>query len=294
MGLEPVAAGDAHEHEAAPVALVLLGQLVAQRLDLGHRELDELREHRGSTGSVAAMHDRLDRAARFASITRRPRSRRRLAGIASTGTSRRDVVVALEVGGSSAVVVPVVEARRRARLALGEAAHEQLAERSDLREVDDALLEQLEHREEAHDDLEPVVDAGDQVAEAHRPGVGQQRAARVSTASRTLARIGAMWSVSTITVGPAARAPRRAAARSASGVTRSSGSGASERNGSSGPAVRGTLRRPRRDAGLEHRGRVLERLALEQAGEEQVALLEAQQLLVELGSCRARAAGGGP
>ena len=37
------------------------------------------------------------------------------------------------------------------------------------------------------------------------------------------------------------------------------------------------------DAGVERGGRVLERLALEQPGEQQVALLEAEQLLVELG-----------
>ena len=38
---------------------------------------------------------------------------------------------------------------------------------------------------------------------------------------------------------------------------------------------------------LEHAGRVLERLALEQPGQQQVALLEAEQLLVELGHLRA-------
>ena len=41
-------------------------------------------------------------------------------------------------------------------------------------------------------------------------------------------------------------------------------------------------------------GHVLERLALEQAGEEQVALLPEGQLLVEVDVVAARAAGGGP
>ena len=56
-----------------------------------------------------------------------------------------------------------------------------------------------------------------------------------------------------------------------------------ERNGSSGPALRGNAA-----VGVEahrvceHLRRVLERLAVEQAGEEQITLLEAAQLLVEL------------
>ena len=80
---------------------------------------------------------------------------------------------------------------------------------------------------------------------------------------------------------PSARGPARPRRRSALAVTRSSGSGTSERNGSSGPALRGTQRAPTR-SGPRAPGRVLERLALEQPGEQQVALLEAQQLLVEL------------
>jgi hypothetical protein len=68
-----------------------------------------------------------------------------------------------------------------------------------------------------------------------------------------------MWSVSTSSSGRASRA-LRAASRSRSGRTWDSGSGTSERNGSSGPATRGR----------------------QEAGQEQVALLEAQELLVEL------------
>ena len=76
--------------------------------------------------------------------------------------------------------------------------------------------------------------------------------------------------------------PRRAAASNASSATRSSGSGASERNGSSGPGGA----RDRTARGLQpvahHARRVLERLALEQPREQEVALLEAHQLLVEI------------
>ena len=82
--------------------------------------------------------------------------------------------------------------------------------------------------------------------------------------------------------GVAASIAQRGGAQRRRARTRSSGSGASQRNGSSGPAVRGTLAVGRAHAALEGARRVLERLALEQPGEEQVALLEAQQLLVEL------------
>ena len=44
----------------------------------------------------------------------------------------------------------------------------------------------------------------------------------------------------------------------------------------------------------EHPGRVLERLALEQPREQEVALLEAHQLFVEVDVVPARAAAAGP
>ena len=154
-------------------------------------------------------------------------------------------------------------------------------------EVDHALLVELEHREEAHDHLEPVRRTRRRAPGSSWAPTSGSRRSTDSTASRTLARTGATWSVSTTTTGGAASA-RSAAARSASGFTRSSGSGASERSGSSGPAVRGTLRSARRMQAFERLGRVLERLALEQARQQQVALLEAQQLLVELEVVEAR------
>ena len=69
---------------------------------------------------------------------------------------------------------------------------------------------------------------------------------------------------------------------------RSSGSGASDRNGSSGPAVRATVFAGRGDARVEDLRRVLERLALEQPREQEVALLEPQQLLVDVDVVAAR------
>ena len=112
-------------------------------------------------------------------------------------------------------------------------------------------------------------DAGQQRAAPTRPRRGRWRGpARRGRCRRS-------------TTGGAA-SPRSAAARERVGLTRSSGSGAIQRNGSSGPAVRGTLRSARRMRRLERLGGVLERLALEEAGEQEVALLEAQQLLVEL------------
>ncbi len=51
--------------------------------------------------------------------------------------------------------------------------------RLELLEVDDALLEQLEHGQEAHDDLELLGDAVGELAETHRAVRGQQREHRV-------------------------------------------------------------------------------------------------------------------
>ena len=51
---------------------------------------------------------------------------------------------------------------------------------------------------------------------------------------------------------------------------------------SSGPATRGNERPARSDRRVERDGRVLERLALDQAGEQQVALGPQRQLVVEV------------
>ena len=102
-----------------------------------------------------------------------------------------------------------------------------------------------------------------------------------STASITLARTEWMWAISTMGTGRGARPGRMAAARSAA-ATPSSRSGARARKRSSSPAVRGTTGRPPGDSRGQHDRRVLEGLALEQPGEEQVALLPQGQLVVEV------------
>ena len=158
----------------------------------------------------------------------------------------------------------------------------QLAEVGELHDVDHALLVELEHGEEAHDHLERGAAHPPPAPGSSSASDAGSRRSTDSTASRTLAAhrrdvVGVDDRRPAAPRAPAARRPR-----SASGFTRSSGSGTIERNGSSGPAVRGTLRSARAHEAVERLGRVLERLALEQAGEQQVALLEAQQLLVEL------------
>ena len=88
-----------------------------------------------------------------------------------------------------------------------------------------------------------------------------------------------MWTMDTLGSGLGDAARTRARARS-SGVTPASRSGARARNQASGPAVRGAAA----GAVVEHPGQVRarlgERLALQQLGQEQVALLEQGQLVV--------------
>ena len=112
--------------------------------------------------------------------------------------------------------------------------------------------------------------------------VAGSSASTVSTASRTLARIGATWSVSHLGLAASGPAPSGPAARNASSETRSSGSGASERNGSSGPGAARDRAAALDEPRVQHLRRVLERLAVEQPREQQVALLEPRQLLVEV------------
>ena len=87
-----------------------------------------------------------------------------------------------------------------------------------------------------------------------------------------------------------ARWRRRAGA---AGVTPASRSGTSSAKRSSGPTCRGTLRSAASASAPKHRDDVLERLALEQAGEQQVALLPQRQLVVEVdvGAAGQQAAG---
>ena len=111
-------------------------------------------------------------------------------------------------------------------------------------------------------------------------------------ASATLARIGATWSVSTWGWGLGVNA-RRAAAASWRVVIAVERVGHERAVGLLGAGDPGQAPVGAADEDLERLGGVLERLALEEAGEEQVALLEAEQLVVELESRRRRGAGGG-
>ena len=186
MRLVAVAAGDPREHEAPARLLVLAASSSQSSSTRTTGSSTSCASRRGSTGSVAAS--TTASMARFASssLTRWTLFLLRLSGSGSE-----------LVGGR--LVVPVVEAGGVERdLAGPEAAHEQLAEVRELREVDDALLVELEHREEAHDELEPRRHARRRGRGSSSARTAGSRRSTVSTASRTLARTGAMCSVSTI------------------------------------------------------------------------------------------------
>ena len=156
-----------------------------------------------------------------------------------------------------------------------------VAEPLGLVELDASLLEQLEHGEEAHDHLEPLDEAAGQPAERDPPDAGQlvdQLGDGVGDADPHRGDVEQVDARH----GPRRQRRRIAALWSRCGVTPSSRSGTSSANRSSGP----TARRKRRSASsasrLNTRGDVLERLALEQPGEQQVALLPQGELVVEV------------
>ena len=201
---------------------------------------------------------------------------RRGFGIAHRRTSSGSWLACVShVRGVDRRVVPVVEAGGVERdLARAEAAHEQLAEVRELREVDDALLVELEHGEEAHHELEAARYTGGERPEAHGLGLGQQPQHRLDRVADAGPHRGDVLGVDHH-LGHRGEHPER-------GRLQRLGAHPFERIGLQ-EAVR-LLRTgaPRNtalgaaDARVERGGRVLERLALEQAGEQQVALLEAQ------------------
>ena len=118
--------------------------------------------------------------------------------------------------------------------------HHEVAEAPGLLEVDDALLVELEHREEPHDDLELLVVSDVRSRKRTAPRRRQQREHRLDRVAHAGAdRRDVIGADLGLRLG---NSPDRAAARNASSETRSSGSGASERNGSSGPALRASER----------------------------------------------------
>ena len=147
MGLEPVPAGDQREHEAPSRPVVLLLELAAQLVNARHRQLHQLREQPGIDRLERGEHDRLDDAARFvtAEIVRGVQE-----VVGSQGTSSSRLLLGRLDG------VPVVEAAEVEPVVARAPAHDQIVERPRLVDVDEPLLVELQQRQEAHDDLEPV------------------------------------------------------------------------------------------------------------------------------------------
>ena len=207
--LEAVAAGDAAEHEAAPLALRTPRRARAQiSSTVAAGSSTSSASTSGSTGSVAAI--TTASIARARSLRRRgPRaSRRASSGIGratrrSFSSARRDVVGRRRPS----------RRRRRGRarrVHRRERAHDQLGEGRRLLEVDDALLEQLEARRGTARRSRAARRAVRRArGTAPNPPSGN-RSSTVTIASRTLARTGATWSVRTSGAGFGAR-PRRAA-----------------------------------------------------------------------------------
>ena len=113
-----------------------------------------------------------------------------------------------------------------------------------------------------------------------------------ATASATVNRTGLTWNRSTIGSGRGVSA-RMAALWRRRTLVPSSRSGIRPANRSSGPTRRGNEQVGLVGEAAEDLGDVLERLALDQARQQQVALLPQCELLVEVAVVGARAAGGG-
>src|SRR5215210_5828433 len=77
-------------------------------------------------------------------------------------------VLAVAVGRFGGLVVPLRDTGGiERRLPLAQAPHLELVEGGELLEIDDALLVQLEHGEEADDRLQAVRRVGDELTERH-------------------------------------------------------------------------------------------------------------------------------
>ena len=235
----------------------------------------------GSTGSVAAMTTASIDPARLVGTQccrSAPRSgrRTRLLGLRGHRLGARPRVVPTVSSQSARLAASSAVSPSRRRRTL------QIAERGELLDVDDALLVELEHGEEAHDRLE-LRSARPRRAGGSSPDRAPGSAAEHdSTASRTLARIGAMWSTSICSYRLRRQRPQRPPPAAWTAPPARAGRGRATGTAPRGRPRRARLRSARRTSVVQRRGRVLERLALEQAGEQEVALLEAQELLVEL------------
>ena len=178
MGLVAVATGDARDGEAAALSFVLVVEFRAERLDLIDRGLGELREQLRFDGLDRGHQHGFDRPLGFgheglahlhAILVRRRFSRSTPCRHPRRRSGRRSRDGRVEIVGDRFPLFHRDEIEDRLRDF--EAPHREVAERLDLGEVDDALLVELEHREETHDHFDPVLDARDQRAETHRSGV---------------------------------------------------------------------------------------------------------------------------
>ena len=231
----------------AAVALVLVVQLGAERLDLVDRDLGELREQLRLDRLDRRHQHRFDRALGLghASLSLTPgRPLTTIASSSASSAASASAVAPATIGGPRSQ--SSIDATSMSDSASDEPPDGEVAERLDLVDVDDALLVELEHGEEPHDDLDAVVDPGDERAEAHRRGAAQLHEQRVGGVAHADAD---RRHVVEVDLGRRRRrreAPDRGGVQLLAGVTRASGSGARLRNGSSTPALRETTLPPRR------------------------------------------------
>ena len=215
--------------------------------------------------------------------------RSRVGRVDAGGALAREAVEIIDVveiivgrfGAGHGRLVPVGDARRVQRgLTLDETPDPQVAEVRELLDVDDTLLVQLQDGEKAHDHVEAFGRvAGDEPE-------GDELALR-EMIEHDDDRVGDTRPDRRDVIGVDDRRELRGQ-RPAGRRQQLLGPDPFERIGDQrperllGPAARATIRSTRRISAENAPRRVLERLALEQAGEQQVALLEAQQVLVEV------------
>ena len=199
------------------------------------------------------------------------------------------VVLAVTEPIEPTVLAQLVElpvARVEDVLAVAEAAHDQLTEILELHDVDHALLVELEHREEPHHHLEPGLDAGDEGTEAHGLRRGEQAQQRLDRVADAGAHRGDVFGVDDRLGLGRQHAQRGGAQRGGADPLQRVGDEPTVgllRPGEAGHTAAGAARHR-----VEGERGVLERLALEQPREQEVALLEAEQLFVELGVVETR------
>ena len=290
MALVAVAAGHPDQLEAVPGLVVGVGQPLAELLDGGHRQLQELGQQVGRHRVGGHEHDGLDGphdVGRIAPVGRRVAARR--ASVSSkAGSSGARVEELVRVGHVS----PRSRRWRRRRPAptrrrrRGQAARPASASRCRRRRRPGRAstrpcLNSSSSGQEADDDLQPLDQPVGQAAEGDAADPGQlvdQLGHRLGHRQPDGGDVGevdlrhrprASW--------PAGRRRRTSSRRDALQQVRRQGDEALLGPDPAGERARGLV-----GQAAQHAGRVLERLALEEAGQQQVALLPQGQLLVEV------------